>query len=229
MLRYFFLGLTLLVAAAVLIIGPRGQQTRNRPIEVFPDMDHQPKFQPQHASPFFADGRAAREAVPGTVPSGFTQEGIYSQNAASNSPVKGGSGFANRPDYYHTGRIGDKYGDGIPLQGIGMELMARGQERYGIFCAVCHGAAGEGNGITSKYGMVGAASFHQGRLRDMPDGQIFNTITHGKNTMAGYGGNIAVEDRWAIIAYIRALQRSQNGALADVPEAERAALGGAKP
>jgi mono/diheme cytochrome c family protein len=104
------------------------------------------------------------------------------------------------------------------------ELLARGQERYAIHCQVCHGAAGDGNGITSKFGMVGAANYHVDRLRQMADGEIYNTIVNGKNNMFGYGANIRGDDRWAIVAYVRALQRSQYATLADVPEEKKAEL-----
>jgi len=103
-------------------------------------------------------------------------------------------------------------------------MVARGRQRFHINCEPCHGATGMGNGIVTQYGLVGVANFQQQRLRDMPDGEIFNTITNGKNTMGAYGSNIAVEDRWAIISYIRALQRSQNATLADVPPGVRGTL-----
>jgi mono/diheme cytochrome c family protein len=105
------------------------------------------------------------------------------------------------------------------------EVIAHGQERFNISCKVCHGATGAGNGIAGKYGLVAIANLHQQRIRDMADGEIFNTITHGKNTMMGYGDRIQVQDRWAIVAYIRALQKSQGGAtINDVPATERAKL-----
>jgi mono/diheme cytochrome c family protein len=104
------------------------------------------------------------------------------------------------------------------------ELLARGRERYTIHCAVCHGATGDGKGVTAKYQMVGMASFHDPRLVTMPDGEIFNTITHGKNQMGAYGPNVKVQDRWAIIAYVRALQRAHLATLDDVPEPARAVL-----
>ena len=103
-------------------------------------------------------------------------------------------------------------------------LMERGQERYNISCAPCHGAAGDGKGITTKYGMIAVANFHDARLVQMTDGEIFNTITHGKNLMGSYGANIKIEDRWAIIAYLRALQRSRLSKMDDVPEPQQAAL-----
>jgi len=95
---------------------------------------------------------------------------------------------------------------------------------FAINCAVCHGATGQGNGITSKYGLLGIANYHQDKYRQMADGQIFNTITHGYNTMMAYGDKVTVKDRWAIIAYIRVLQKSQNARIEDVPPDQRGAL-----
>lgn len=188
-------------------------------------MVRQPRYDAQHTSDFFADSRAARAPVAGTVPIGYTLPGRYFTNGASNSRDVGRSnGFSDATDYYSTGRIGDTYGDGLPVQ-VDAKLLQRGQLRFTINCAICHGATGAANGIVTQYNLVGVASFLDQRLRDMPDGQIFNTITRGKNKMGAYGPNIAVEDRWAIIAYIRALERSQGGAtLRDVPQALRAQL-----
>ena len=103
-------------------------------------------------------------------------------------------------------------------------FMERGHQRYDIHCTPCHGAAGDGKGITSKYGMVAVANFHDARLVSMTDGEIFNTITNGKNLMGPYGANIKIEDRWAIIAYLRALQRSRLSTMDDVPEPQKAAF-----
>ena len=104
-------------------------------------------------------------------------------------------------------------------------LMERGRERFTINCSPCHGDTAAGNGISSKFGLVAIANLNLERIRKMADGEIFNTITHGKNTMLGYGDRIQVRDRWAIIAYVRALQKSQGGAtINDVPAGERAAL-----
>jgi mono/diheme cytochrome c family protein len=120
--------------------------------------------------------------------------------------------------------MGKNWGTGMPVE-VTPEFIARGQERYNISCQVCHSATGDGNGIAGKYGLVAIANLNQDRIRQMADGEIFNTITHGKNTMMGYGDRIQVKDRWAIIAYIRALQKSQGGAsINDVPASERAKL-----
>jgi mono/diheme cytochrome c family protein len=131
--------------------------------------------------------------------------------------------FSVGTDYYNTGKMRDQWGTGIPLE-VTSELMERGQQRFNITCAMCHGAAAAGNGITKQYGLATVVSLQDERIRKMSDGEIFNTITNGKNTMMAYGPNIIVPDRWAIIAYLRALQRSQTGVIADVPPEHRADL-----
>ena len=142
------------------------------------------------------------------------------QRTISDSPL---GEFSAGTDYLNTGKMGDQWGTGLPLP-VTAELLRRGQKEFTINCAVCHGATGQGNGITSKYGLLGIANYHQDKYRQMADGQIFNTITHGYNTMMAYGDKVTVKDRWAIIAYIRALQKSQDARLEDVPEDQRAAL-----
>lgn len=223
MLKYFFALLFIGLVSVLALAGFRGRHSTLPPIEIFPDMDHQPKYQPQHTNGFFADNRATRRAVEGTVPLGYTLPGSYSTNEAANGKVLAYKGFSNGTDYFNTGRIGTVYGDGVPVE-VNEAFLKRGQERYIIHCAPCHGATGQGNGIVTNYGLNGVANFQQDRLRAMPDGQIFNTITHGKNTMGAYGSNIAVEDRWAIISYVRALQRSRNSSIQEVPANLRAEL-----
>jgi len=225
MLKYFFLGFGFLIVLIVGMAGFRGMHFSRPPIEIFPDMDHQPKKKAQTSSSFFADGRSAREPVAGTVPLGYAMP--------QQKPVDGSMGemqgpyeqihFTASPEYSATGRMGNQWGTGIPFE-VTATTMARGQERYTISCSVCHGATGAGNGFAKQLGLATVQSLLQQRIRDMADGEIFNTITHGKNTMLGYGGNIQVQDRWAIIAYLRALQRSQETSTADVPEAELAKL-----
>ena len=231
MLKYFFALFAFVVISIIAVAGFRGQKSTRPPIEIFPDMDHQPKVKAQVPSNFFADGRGAREPVAGTVPLGYA--------IPLHKPVDGSVGeasgpykqvyFSSAPVYFDTGKIEDQWGTGMPFD-ITPEIIARGQERYTINCSVCHGATGAGNGIAGKYGLVAIANLHQQRIREMADGEIFNTITHGKNTMMGYGDRIQVQDRWAIVAYIRALQKSQGGAtINDVPPTQRAELEAQKP
>lgn len=222
MLRYFFIGLGLFLVGLFALAGFRGQKGGKPPIEIFPDMDHQPKVKAQVPSEFFTDERGNRQPVPGTVPLGYeapVSKAVPFPDEGKYRMVRYSSGT----DYFNTGRFGDQWGTGIPLP-VTAELMQRGQERYTIFCGVCHGASGGGNGVAGQYGLVAIASFHQDRLREMADGEIYNTITMGKNTMLGYGSRIPVADRWAIVAYVRALQAAQTATINDVPPAERAAL-----
>ncbi|MEO8204699.1 MAG: cytochrome c [Chthoniobacterales bacterium] len=225
MLRYFFIGFAFLVLLVVAMAGFRGQKSTRPPIELFPDMDHQPKVKAQVPSSFFADGRGARQPIADTVPMGYSipmHKAVDGNTGAAGGPYRNIQ-FSTSPDYYNTGKMGDQFGTGIPME-VTTALLERGQKRYNINCAVCHGATGEGNGITSKYGLVAIANFQQKRLRDLADGDIFNTISHGKNTMMAYGANIQVPDRWAIVAYIRALQHAQGATINDVPAEERAKL-----
>src|SRR6185436_5629881 len=107
---------------------------------------------------------------------------------------------------------------------VNAQLMERGRQRFNITCAMCHGATAAGDGITKQYGLATVVTLQDDRIRKMADGEIFNTITNGKNTMMAYGPNVVVADRWAIICYLRALQRSQHATVADVPEDQRAEL-----
>jgi len=228
LIRYFILLLTLLVILVVSIAGLRGCKTKRPPIEIFPDMVRQPKVKAQVPSSFFADGRGSREPIAGTVPLGYHEP--VKPTEASRDIVSAPYEvvvFSGKEGYANTGREGSStnWGTGLPFTPT-LATLKRGQERYQIQCVVCHGATGAGNGIATKYGLVGVANLNQQRLRDMTDGEIYNTIANGKNTMLGYGGVIQVPDRWAIVAYIRALQRSQNASINDVPADQQAALDG---
>ncbi len=214
----------MVVVAVLAIAGFRGTKSPKAPLEIFPDMDRQPRFNAQHKNDFFADGRAARDHVPGVVPQGFVKPGAYSANEGNNArALTGNAGFSSGLDYANTGKIGDVWGNGIPVE-VNPDLLARGAERYQINCSVCHGIAGDGQGIVSKYGFGGVANLTDSRLRALPDGSIFDAITHGRGNMGPLGSNITVEDRWAIIAYLRALQRSQYATLQDVPAEHRTEL-----
>ena len=214
-MKYFFLAVVLGVIAIVAMAGGRGHRFSSPPFEIFPDMNYQDKVKDQQASAFFSDGMASRQPVPGTV-----AEEMPAQN-----------------DYWATGKWdATHWGDGIPaheakdgapaLQ-VDALNMARGRERYSIDCAVCHGAAGDGKGITSQYG-INATSYQSDRLRAMNDGEIFNTITNGKGQMMGYGYNVDIDDRWRIIMYIRALQKSENATIQDASPTEQQDLQKAK-
>ena len=234
MLKVSFGVLIILAVIGVGFAGFRGDRMSHTPVEWFNDMAHQPKYEPQHRSGFFNDTRAARLPVPGTVPIGFNLKNRYFQTEGNNL-VDGTGGFTNQPDYYNTGRIGDVYGDGIPEHLVigkdeketekrSSDFVTRGQQRFNIYCGICHGAAGQGNGVVKSFGLVTIRPLIDDLLRAQPDGQIFNTITHGKNTMGAYGPVIAVEDRWAIVAYVRALQEATGGKLANLPAAEQKKL-----
>lgn len=222
---HFLFGLALFALLVVLIAGWRGHVFRRPPIEIFSDMVRQPRVNAQAPSNFFADGRGARAPVRGAIPLGYSMPQY--------PPVEGRTGAAEGPysdidfgrgeSYADTGKFGTKWGTGIPLE-VNAALLQRGRERFAIHCAVCHGAAAWGDGIATQYGLVGVANLQQARIRMLPDGEIFDVITRGKNLMMGLGAKIPVPDRWAIIAYLRALQRSQQTGLADVPAPERAKL-----
>jgi mono/diheme cytochrome c family protein len=214
-MRYFLLGLLLVGLAVISIAGWRGRVSRRTPIELFADMKRQPKLRPQAPSGFFTNRLSSQLPVPGTVP----------QSRAVKVGDREVYAFEDVP--YNTGRIPGttNFIETLPVA-VTEALLARGQERYAIHCAVCHGAAGDGKGIVLKYQMVGMANFHDKRLVGLPDGDLFNTITSGspQKLMNGYGSTVEVADRWAIIAYVRALQRSRLGTLDDVPEAMRPML-----
>lgn len=193
MMRIFFFGLMLTVLLVVSFAGFRGQTTKNLPIEIFDDMDHQPKYKSQNTSFFFSDGRSDRLPVSGTIP--------------FDRPIEN--------EYLLTGKMGDQWGAGFPIE-LNEKVLERGRQRYNINCTVCHGETGAGNGITTAYGVAGVANYHSDRYREMPEGQLYNTIIHGKGLMLGLP-HISPEDAWAIVAYIRVLQRSKNSSLADVP------------
>jgi mono/diheme cytochrome c family protein len=230
MLRAFFVIFILCTIATLAVLGFRGQKGTQPPFEIFPDMVRQPKVRAQAPLDFFADGRGPRLPVAGTVPVGYEMpkpktESSPPGTAGGDAPEEAHMriAFSAGTDYFNTGKMGDQWGTGIPLP-VTRELMERGQQRFNITCQMCHGASAAGNGITKQYGLATVVSLQDDRLRKMSDGEIFNTITNGKNTMMAYGPNIVVTDRWAIITYLRALQRSQHATIGDVPEDHRAEM-----
>jgi len=177
----------------------RGQPSESPPIRVNPNMDEQPKLKPQSVSAMFKDGAGMRAPVDGTV----------------------ARGHLNEDDAFYLGL--DEIGKAIsksPLP-IDMKSLKRGQERFNIYCAPCHGQVGDGQGIMIKYGYVPPPSFHIDRIRDLPDGEIFGVISNGIRNMPSYKLQVPVADRWAIVNYLRALQLSQNASINDVPQEMR--------
>jgi len=202
------------MAAVIGIAGFRGHLSRKPPIEIFPDLTRQLKLRPQKPNGFFANGISSQLPPAGTIPRRapvWTVTGPvypYEDAPVNTGCVPGTTNFiATNP---------------LPVTA---KLLQRGQERFDIYCAPCHGEPGDGNGITKKLGLMPAvANLQDKRIVEMTDGEIFNTITRGKNLMGAYGPLVSVEDRWAIIAYLRALQLSRLGSVDDLPPGQRAAL-----
>jgi hypothetical protein len=161
----------------------------------------QPRYDPYEASDFFADGMSARPRIAGTVARG----------EISNDP------------FFDSGKNGEQIGDGFPMP-VTLELVNRGEQRFNIYCSQCHGRVGDGNGMIPARGFRRPPSFHTDDLRNEPTGHFFDVMTNGFGSMPSYRTMIPPADRWAIIAYVRALQLSQNATAADVPPAERAKL-----
>ncbi len=201
-MRYFLALFILATMGIVMVAGFRGDKSRRTPIEIIPDMDRQPKLRPQTDTTFFGweNGMSSRKPVEGTVARGST----FIEDEFSTGMQLGTTNFVQV----------------TPIK-ITETVMQRGQHTFNIYCAPCHGQVGDGKGITTKLGMAPVANLHDARIVLMADGEIFNTITHGKNLMGAYGSNIDVEDRWAVIAYVRAIQRSQLATIEDVPEFAR--------
>lgn len=209
-MRYFFLVYALIALLVVGIFGLRGQKFSKPPVRIFPDMDEQDKLRAQKPDSFFSDGHGSRLPVTQTQPRGFNQGGERSIGGIPEQEFGGQTG------YYYTGHVGDYFGSGMPEElelspENSVALVKRGQEQYGIYCAVCHGASGDGQGVTSQYGVPGIANFHLDNFKaaSYPDGRIFEVITHGKGMMGAYGYNISVRDRWAVVAYVRTLQAAK--------------------
>jgi len=165
------------------------------------DMRDQPRYETYEASDFFGDGQAARPVVAGTVARGQLRE----------------------DEAFYRGKDGEKLVKDIPLE-VDRALLERGQERFNIFCVNCHGLAGDGDGMIVRRGFNRPPSYHSERLRSAPVGHYFDVMTNGFGAMPRFAPQIEPRDRWAIIAYVRALQRSQNAKLDDVPESERPGL-----
>lgn len=153
------------------------------------DMAHQPKARPLSPTEFFDDGRSERPLLENTVARGaLADDALFVPKDSNNFPLP-----------------------------VNQELLERGQERYQIFCTPCHGLQGDGNGLIVMRGMKQPPSYHQDRLRQVPNGYLYDVVTNGFGAMLGYSAQIPPRDRWAIIAYVRALQLSRNAHVADLP------------
>jgi len=159
------------------------------------DMHDQPRFEPLEANAFFSDGRASRPLIKGTV----------------------ARGHLRLDKHFYTGKIDGELVAAFPFP-ITEDVLKRGRQRYDIFCAPCHDKTGSGNGMIVQRGFRPPPSFHIERLRGVPVGHLFDVMTSGLGAMYDYADRVSARDRWAIAAYIRVLQRSQNAAIEDVPE-----------
>ena len=162
------------------------------------DMQDQPKFVPQRGTTFFADGRSVRPQVANTVARSQMHEN----------------------EYFYTGLVNGKEGDGFPMA-LTPEVMERGQERFNIYCTPCHSRVGNGAGMIVQRGYRPAGDFHTDRLRNAPLGHFFSVMTHGYGAMPDYAAQLTPEDRWAVVAYVRALQLSQDAKPGDVAPGEK--------
>jgi hypothetical protein len=157
------------------------------------DMQDQPKFFPQRGTSFYADGRSVRPQVENTVARGQLHEDAY----------------------FYTGLVNGKEGDGLPFP-VTLQVLARGQERFNVYCTPCHSRVGNGAGMIVQRGYAPAGNFHTARLETAPLGHFFNVMTSGYGAMPDYASQLTPADRWAVVAYIKALQLSQHATRADV-------------
>jgi mono/diheme cytochrome c family protein len=165
-------------------------------------MHDAPRYDPLEASDaFFSNGGSARMLVPNTVPRGYLRE----------------------DELLNTGKVAGEFANMFPMP-VTADVMARGQERYNVFCSPCHGGTGVGNGMIVQRGFRQPPSYGEQRLRDAPAGYFFDVMTNGFGAMQDYSAQVPVADRWAIVAYIRALQLSQGATVADVPADRRSDL-----
>ena len=185
-----------LFCAAIFISGCyRGRPSKKPPIHLVPDMDSQPRYDSQEESGYFEDAATMRLPVQGTIAIGQLNEDVAYYQGKNNSGA---------------------FVRDMPVE-ITLPMLRRGQQRFNIYCTSCHSRIGDGNGIVVKKGYLPPPTFHSERLRNVEDGHIFDVITNGIRNMPSHAHQIPVEDRWAIVAYIRALQKSQNATIDDVP------------
>ena len=189
------------VAAAIALTGCAGQTSRQPPVQVFPDMRTQGRYDPQEKSSFFGDGRASRMPVRGTVARGRLKD----------------------DDVRFTGLVNGQHVGKNPLT-INEELLKTGQRRFNTYCSPCHDRAGQGRGMVGVRAMWIPTNLHEARVKGFNDGEIFHVITNGRRSMPSYRYQITEDDRWAIIAYVRALQRTTSGTIEEVPADQRTSL-----
>ena len=180
----------------------QGRPSESPPIHINPNMDSQPRYKAQGESAFFLDNSSMRPPVAGTVARGelFEDAGLNTGMDAQGDTLRK-----------------------IPFP-VTMSFMKRGKERFNIYCLPCHGGLGEGNGMVVKRGLIPPPTWHSELVRNYPDGHIFNVISNGIRNMPAYRHQVSVKDRWAIVAYFRALLRSQNSTRADLPDDKKAEL-----
>lgn len=162
------------------------------------DMQDQPRFKPLAQSDFYTDLRSARPQVEGTMARGQLHE----------------------DEYFYSGKIGNNPGDFMPFP-VTEDVLERGRQRFNIYCSPCHSRMGDGNGMIVQRGLRRPPSYHTERLRKAPLGYFFDVMSHGFGAMSDYAAQIPARDRWCIVAYIRALQLSQNATVADVPAGQK--------
>jgi len=189
-------GMILILTLLIVMVGCQGSPSEKPPIHINPNMDNQPKVLPQSENQFFEDGAGMRAPVEGTV-----ARGELNEDTRFYQGVDANGNFIRRSPVTVT-----------------YEGLERGRERFNIYCSICHGQVGDGTGIIIKRGYMVPPSFHTDQIRDYPDGQVFDIITNGIRNMPKYSDQIPVEDRWLIVNYLRALQRSQNASVSDLPD-----------
>lgn len=188
------------------------------------DMYDQPRYEPQEPSDFFADGQSSRPEVAGTIARGSLHDDIpFHTGKDSGQEVSEIPEAAYRAIFDRNPHsFGNKFDKAEPA--LRKALLTRGRERYDIYCSVCHGLTGDGDGMIVRRGFSKPPSYHDERLKQSPNGHYFAVITDGFGAMVSYANRIETADRWAIVAYVRALQLSQDAKLEDVEAKEQAAL-----
>jgi mono/diheme cytochrome c family protein len=203
----------LVLLFALIAASCRGGTSRDPPLVVIRNMYTQTKYVHQGHSEFFDNGRQMRLPPEGTVAREMEMDPIIAKGRLEDD-----TDWTPTIPSEVIGRFGSSPAEAMP------EMVHRGQDRFNIYCAPCHGRTGDGHGIVVAHGFNQPPTYHQDRIRHMPDGQMFATITNGLRNMPGYYAQIPTDDRWAIVAYVRALQLSQHAELADVPPDRRAEL-----